>query len=869
MSPPLTTRRVSILYHSLGKQVDEGLAIFDTDFGDAEAEYRLQDVETLLEVIRDRTLQDERLVHWHHYYAARAALLLWQLDEAAAHLEAIGSPGGDDRQRLEPRLKLLDGQLKVMAGQWAAGRGTLKKAIAGFRDAGERTLPADAYEYMAQAYLMQAQGAGSWAGQQLAAGARIGRWLARLSSLPVLAVLFVVLWIQRAPLFFAPAVRFAGDFTNWPVFRDYLYAFRALQQARRLADRADPERRFRLDLMQAELLRSLTAYDDAYRAYTGLHQAWQQGSPYQKALINHGRARALMEMQASGIRVPDDDHDSPKAMLEQARETYARFKDERAMAHVDLLLGDLALTEGRVDEALDRWGQSVRVAAAKREPVGLADGLDRCYRQLGSQPVEGVADRLLEIIEDVDTKAFSARLPNRLFRALRWTVWLAPLLAVIAGLLLMQRWLGTHERSSYRDLATLLLSWRGLVGALALVLLSMAVNSAVGVIGLLATLFVPATRLDTFTIDDQGLAQVDAAGGRVAAVAWDGISAHLRVQRAVWSRPTAPLSFDCLRSEAGPPVSVPATTRWFGQLQDEIEEHTGKKPQVYALKAFGGLPVIYLGLAFPVTFVILDLAFYPTLSVDAHAITAVAYMLASFLAVAYVTHRWIGHYVRVYRQTVEPVQFAVVAWLVGILLVVLSFVFARAVYPLQALPAAWGISVLAHWVSAPGASQRTRRQWQLERIGQAAILLCGLLLLWQQVAPTLLHLAAFTYGGAVQKLDPDQPGEAAERRLSFQHMAAVSRWMLAIDGDSRVAPGFLAVAEHAQGNYAAAIAAYTDYLDRTEAVEMHDCRALAYAELGRQQEAREDWTAYGTPCDMEPHYCDRYFPQARDRVCEP
>ena len=154
----LDRRALDVCYHRLGHNVDKGLAEFDAVFRDAESEYRLEDIKALLEVIQDRTLQDERLVHWHRYYEARAALMLWQLDAAAGHLEAIGDPLEIDRQRLEPRLELLRGQMKVMRGQWAAGRDSLKKAVAAFRAADESALQADAYESMAQAYLMQAQG---------------------------------------------------------------------------------------------------------------------------------------------------------------------------------------------------------------------------------------------------------------------------------------------------------------------------------------------------------------------------------------------------------------------------------------------------------------------------------------------------------------------------------------------------------------------------------------------------------------------------------------------------------------------------------------------------------------------------------------
>jgi hypothetical protein len=871
MPPGLDLRDLGVTYHALGHNVDEGLVGFDDEFRDAEAEYRLEDVKALLEVIQDRTLQDGRLIQWYHYYAARGALMLWQIDVALDHLDRIQEPleFERDRDRLKPRLQLLRGQIAVMQGQWAAGRDRLKTALSAFQASGEATLQADAYESMAQAYLSQAQSVGSWAKPESTRSARIRWLLAQGSLLPVLALLFLVLRMWQLQFFFGPAVRFSADFTNWPIFRYYLYAYWAMRHARRLADEADPERRFRLDLMHAEILRSLTAYDAAHRAYRNLETAWAaQGSAYQKALIDHGQARVLMEMQTAApaehaARIAD-----PRALLERARETYEKYGDERAMAHVDLLLGDLAWAENEACRALNMWASSIETAKAKNEALGLADGLGRCYAMLEARPATDVVQALNELIGGVAKKAFSARLPNRLFRALRWAVWLAPLLAVLAGVLLLRIWLGAHERSDYRILAALVFSWRGLVGAVAMMLLVMAANSALGLIGLMTTLFVPATRLDTFVIDDDKLKQIDATGETVQSVAWSEVTAHLRVQRAVWAQPTPSLSFDYLCSRVGPPVVLPATTRWFEHLQGEIDEHTGQGAQDYSLKAYGGLAVLQLALAFPIAFVILDLAFYPALSIDVHAISAAVCMLISFLTAVWTTHRWIAHYVRVYRRTSSLRAFQIGVCAVGVLLVVVSFVFEGALYPLQALPAAWGVSVLVAWVGEVVGSRVSAHQWRVKRVAQGVVLVCGLALLSQQVAPALLHLAAFTYSGAVQKLDQSEPDEAADRSLSFQRLAALSRQMLALDSSYTVAHGLLGIAEQGQGNYAAAIEAYAEYLERSNSGELYDCRALCYLELGQEEQARADFTSYGKPCDsVEEHYCDRYFPGTRLAFC--
>jgi hypothetical protein len=398
----------------------------------------------------------------------------------------------------------------------------------------------------------------------------------------------------------------------------------------------------------------------------------------------------------------------------------------------------------------------------------------------------------------------------------------------------------------------------------------MVIYNAMGLIGLLTTLFVPATRLDTFVVDDQALHQIDARGELVEWIPWRAVVFYLHVRRAVWNRPTPSLSFDYLRSETGRAMSLSAATQWFGHLQSEIEARILPDAQTHAVRAYGGLPFVYLALAFPITFLILDLAFYPALSVDAHAILAVVYIFVSLIIVGYVSHRWIAHYVRVYGQMTEPRRFILGVGVVGILLVVMSFVFREALYPLQLLPTVWGISVLWVWVGAheglPVRTRSPRGHW----ITRLIVLLCGLFLIWQQTAPTLLHLAAFTYGGAVQSLDPAESLEASDRRHAFRRMERVSRGMLALDPAFKVAYGFLGVAHHAQGRYEAAVDAYTTYIDSSGSPNLYDCRAFAYLAMGKAAQAEEDFDAYGLPCDsVDVHYCDRYFPGARDQLCQP
>lgn len=879
----LDTDRLNILYHALGHNVSQGLVAFDAEFRDAEASYSLDDAETLLGVI-DRTLQDPRLVQWRHYYEAKAALMLWQVEEALLHLEqvkeallhleAIPKPDKkekDDLKRLTPRKHLLDGQIKLMQGQWAAGRNSLKSAISGFKAGKEPALLADAYEYVAQSFLMLAQEVGSWAEARTTRSAQFGRWLAFVSLLPLLGAVFLLLWIGYSRAFFRPAVQFAADLTNWPVFRYYLGAHRALRKARRLAARHDLDRAFRLDLTRAGLLRSLTAYRAAHRDYARLDKTWkEEDGAYQRALIDHGWAGTLLEMQAAGRSQVAADAPAAAFLLDRARAIYERYRVDRSVAHVDLLRGDLALAENRVDTALDLWAASIATTEAKQEPVGLADGLARCYQLLETRPAPEIGKKLRQILDSVDTKAFSARLTNSLFRALQFAVWLAPLVIVLVGVLVLGIWLRAHERADYRYLARLVISWRGLAGAAAAAGLVMIVNSALAFIGLLSTLFAPATRLDTFLVGVQQLQQVDARGREVTSIAWRDVAVYLRVQRAVWNKPTESLSFECLRPEAGESITIPATTRWFEHLQQELEEQIDRRPQIFSLQAHAGLALVYLGLAFPVTFAIIDLAFYPILSVDAHAILAAVYMLLSFLGVVYATQGWIAHYLRVYRLTASRVWFAVGGGLVGLSLLVVSFVFRRALYPLMALPTAWGIGVLFVWIGEMARSRPAQRARRLGRIGQAAVLLCGLLLLWLQIAPTLLHLAAFTYSGAIEKLDAAQPDQAADRQLAFQRLATASRGMLTLDRSLTVAHGLLGVAEHGLGNYDAAVSSYTEYLKHTHSVDLYDCRALSYLALGKQDQAAADFTVYGLPCDStQEHFCDTYFPGERARLCQP
>lgn len=853
MARSLDDMDLTVLYHALGANLSQGLGLFEAAFREAAADYRLEDIDALLNLLADPTLQDERRLAWHHYYTARKALLRWQPQEIEQALEKI-EVRREDAPALQPRLELLRGQVQVMRGEWSAGLGTLKQVVSAARSAGEATLLAEAEEWTARAFIGRAQSCGGWA---VPRDHGVAAWFRRaltIISLPLYAPILIYLGVTGAREFWQPALRYGADYSNWPIFIYYLRAFRALTRASQVVPVSDPDRALRLKVMQADLLRRLPAAQAAAPAYQELLDELPAGDvDYQAALLKHGLAQVLLDLHQV---------ERAQTLLDEARTAYAELNDARAVAHVDLLLGDTAIRTGSPESALALWGHSLDVFEEQQDAVGLTEGLSRCYAVLESEVTTAIEDQVLALVRGVERQVFAVRLPNRLFDWIQMIGWAMPILVTLGLMIATALFIVQASRADMMQLAWGILSLRGVLVAGGVVLVAMIMNTLLGMVGLASTLWAEATRLDLIMLDKLALRRYDFAGRAQESMSWSAVETYLRVERGLWSRPTSTLSFDYLRDVEGQAMRLPGTTAWFEHLQREIEGHVGQSPQRYGLRWYGGTFIAFMGLIFALSSILIEISI-PGVSGATHAWLALLLPAGSFLGIAYVMGNWILHYIRVGYQVAPASRFVPVASLLGVFLFGLGVWGRRILFPTHPLVIFWGVVMLfglTHCLRRTEGGPSWRRP--LATAVEGTVLVVGLGFVLRALLPVLLVVQAFTYSEAVRSLDPSQTGYEATRAEYFERIGQAGEWIVAVDPSFHQGYGYIGVTHYYQGDYKASVAAYTLDIRSGRSMGVLYCRALAYHALGDEASAARDlqqFLKYHTP--GETPGCQSLFPE--------
>jgi hypothetical protein len=865
VSPAFDDRTASLLYHALGANLEQGLQQFEAVFEAAESGFRLEEIDLLLGILADPTLQARQLQEWHKYYTARKVALLWKADQAeqiAAELQA--GAAGSDRfpAALRLRLELLEAQVQVMRGHWSAARSRLNALRR--RTADEPPVQLAACEWLAQSRLAQAVCSGGWAEPPTRAGGRLLQALLGVLLLPAYLLILLFLGAARVlPIFWNAAVRFGSNYSNWPVFLASIEAYQAAVQALTLVEESRSDRRLRLELLRAEILRFVGNTALALKIYASLREEYRDSSdPYLKARLDLELARIRVRRAEPG---PD-----LSTRIEQDRGVFEQFHDRHSAALADMLLGDLALQAESSSAALDRWGAAIRAFRELGDLSGSAEVLDRCYRSLGRNPSPEYRTRLEGSILETGAQAFSLRLPNRFFQALQAAAWIAPLVGVLGLFAGIAAYLASHERSEYRLLAARILSGEGLIIGGAFILVLMALVLLLGLLGLLSTLRVAATRLDWFVLDGQILTHRSTAEEE-RSIDLSRCSKIIQVDRALWRTPTDALSYACLESLDGEKMVIPGNTSWYRYLLGTLVARSPGRRRQYRLNFYGGAVFLLIGSIFPLMFVLIDLSFRPWLSVTAHANLVTLSQLAVFSLILWITDRWLLHFVSVTHATGSPIRFYAITGSMALCLLVAGVLGQGIFFPFNTLILAWGLTLLVAlaWSRIPTIKSRTAR-WLA---GMASILAAaaGVAAILYFLVPLLLYTQAYVYAGAIQKLEPSQPDYSIQRSDFFEKMGRRAGQILQLDPGYTQAYGLLGFAYQAQGDLSGSLEAYTKYYQRSGSTDILDCRAFIYYQMGNQSQARQDYQVYlaGKTVPASPDYCVRYFPEMKGVLGQP
>jgi len=853
MTQQLDDTTLVTLYHALGANLSQGLELFEAAFVDAAADYRLKDMDALLDLLADPTLQDDRRLAWHGYYTARKALLQWQPQEIEKSLQEI-EVGREDAPALQPRLELLRGQVEVMRGEWAAGLATLKQVSSAFRSAGERALLAEVKEWTARAFISRAQNCGGWADFPRRGPNAWLRAVLTIVSLPLYAPLLIYLWATGAREFWRPTLRYGANHSNWPIFIYYLRAFRALARASQAAPTSDPETALRLRIMQADLLRRLPAPRAAAAAYQALLDALPAKEVnYQAALLKHGLAQVLLDL---------NEVESAQSLLKEARAAYDELNDARAVAHIDLLQGDAAIRAQSPESALSLWERSLGVFEEQQDAVGLAEGLGRCYAILEDEPGSTLKDRALALIHHVKRQVFVVRMPNRLFDLLQLMGWVIPILVTLGLMAYAAYFILQYGPTEFRQMARAILSLQGILVAGGIVLAATILNTMLGLLGLASTLRQEATRLDFIAIDKTAVRRYNFAGREQESLAWSEIKHYIRVERGLWRKPTPTLSFDYLRATASQAMRLPGTTAWFGHLQREVESYLGRPPQRYRLRWYGGVFIGLMGFIFALSYVLMENVI-PGVSAAAHAWLASLLLAGSYIGLSFVTGHWILHYVRVAEQVSPSSRFVPVAGLLGVFLVGLGAFGRRILFFTSSLAVFWGVVLLLGL--ATGLRRRQEGPpWRRPLVAAVGgtTLIAGCWLVLRALLPVLLVTQAFTYSRAIHNLDPNQAGYDTQRAKYFERMGQAGKWMVTLDPAFYQGYGYMGYDHYFRGDYETSTRAYSQAIRFGGSIEFFYCRALAYHALGDNVSAERDLEFFAKhyPPDKTPG-CQSLFPE--------
>lgn len=862
---------LTILYHQIGADAVSGIRAFELTFRDAEANYRVDDLRALLTLLHDRTLFDPSLPAWHDYFSIRMNLLQWQLAKAEELLARamMAKKGYEDPLKL--RLDLLRGQMQVMRGEWTSGLQILRTVSRRLADPDTPLLAIDRDEWTARAFLGRAQSSGDWEAPHNGTSARVWRYLSTALLFPLYLLAYAALLQISAKEFWPAVLRYGSDISNWPVFAYYLSAYRALGRALDYAPQLARNRVLGLRLLQADLLRRIGNLPTSKRAYETLQDEFTgTEDTYEAALINHGLGQVLL---VTGGNV------EARACFYRARDVYDRvlknlqgngdaesFGHRRLATHLEMLLGDAALRDGLFDEAVNRWTQALHMFQQLDDASGTADVLNRIYFAAESFPNE--LPELHQLIGDrlnaLRFRVYPLRMPNRLFAVLQSLSWLLPLLALIGVGAFVSGVIVGPPREQVAQQAASVLSLQYALKLLAIALVLALANSALAVIGLISSLWMDATRLDVFKVDDNGLTRNDCLGAVLETVSWAEVDRFLRVERCFWRKPSRMFSYDYLHSTKGAALRLPGMTSRFAWLQQDIEQCMAKAPIHYRLRWYGGIAVFAVPFALALTFTLTQTA-VPGISVWSHAwlasiIAGLGYILLSVFGVSVI---W--HYVQVGSQTTPPQAFRRATGLLGLLMLALGtigrdlgtifspfFVLGSLVIGL-----AWFRSASRQWLT-----QRRR----LVRVVRLIIVVVGVLLVLWSVAPILASYHAYTYSGAASLFHPDCSTEdLSDRARCFDAMRRSGELVTQIDPTFYNGYGYMGLAHYHAHEYSQSIEDFSRaiYFNRVRPYpDYYYCRALAYMQNGQISEAQRDCRRFQERRSLKGQtLCERLFPE--------
>jgi hypothetical protein len=867
MSQRIDEKHQTILYHALGANFKQGLALFEEHFAAEESDFQIEALESLLAVLGDSTLHDMHRQAWHSYYSARLAFMRWKpalvdqrlkeasIDESQELLPILP----DLLELLEIRKSLLEGKNRILQGDWIRGITLLERAGQSAAAKGETAILLEADDARAAAYIAWARASGDW---QKPAHSPLTHWLQRL-LLIFLLPLYLALWIflkaRGLAILSKPAWRYGIYYSNWPIFWYYQQAYRAkTRQTSNTADQTSTDS-FRTQMMWADLLRRLLADRQVNEIYQGeldqLPEKDDDITRYRKAQILQGLA---------GIEIHSGRPAATRVLLSEARRSYAALADWNSWAQTVLLLGDVALDAGVLPTALRNYSLAAQVLQQNQDLAGLTEALGRLY-QLGETDLpQALAERLSQAVGKIQPKIFTVRMPGRLFDLLQLVSWALPVAVALGCAAVVSYLIIRSPVSGLNNLWQALFSWQSLLILVVVWLGIGLVQALLGLLGLASAQRASRMSLDYIVAAGDALEYRSLVRGRTARLLWGEIDAYLRVERGLWGKPAGALSFERLGSSQDNAIRLPGATTWYRQLQRTVQQKMDRQPQIHRLNGILAeivLLMLFSALVFLGAFALAQHPL-PRLEVSTRAWLASVATFLYYVAILAVTARWVLHFINVaYATAGKPGRLSWIAAAIAGGLIGIGLLLKPALLMWSPMFVGWGVvllaAVLPHSAVFAHSSSRLLK-WGL----RAGVYLLGSLLVLRTILPIAINLYGFTYLGAASGFNPQHPSppEQSLRSTYFEQMHSAGVWMNRIDPTHPFAYGYLGYAAYWEGNFAQSIAFYDrgarSFTPFQAPPDFNYCRALAYREMGAEQQAQDecrlfnDAGAAGTNCEL-------------------
>jgi hypothetical protein len=406
--------QIEAIYHQLGADEALGLQMLGAAFDANLAARRFGVAERLLQVAQEQApVLSSATNAWLAYYAAKLQTAINPAGAGEGMLRTLAD------QTLDPALKaqicMSLGDFLVATQRWEEALTTYRQAEALFVQLNDPLRTARAYDAQGMVYVNLAASLGGLREENEALFDPPYRiWLERLAHAPFL----LYRWFSRR-FSFLPNLYFGTNYQNWIIIHLLYLAIKAFQQAAaRLssatAENATPSDTYLIDIR----IRLADLYDRVGRWSVADHEFAQLSAT--PAVAADDYRRATLELSQGRAALGRGRLSTARLNLEAAYAVFARYGDQRSIAMLDRLLGNVQVQSDNPDGAVPLYVASIEASQSINDLLGATHTWSLlAYLRERKDLSPSAADQIDGIDAVLSRRAYVARFPGPLLRRFR------------------------------------------------------------------------------------------------------------------------------------------------------------------------------------------------------------------------------------------------------------------------------------------------------------------------------------------------------------------------------------------------------------------------------------------------------------------